>query len=167
LLDDQQFKVLKTMSEATNRMDLNMFAKMVNLTPNETMQQVQELNREGFLQKVGSGFGITPKGKSALKAVSPVGEGLDFRFYYGVDRPTEVSVDTLQEFYMAIRQVSLESVEFHMCRGDFENWLLDVCKEPELAHEFGVLKNSSLRGEALRAEILKVLDEKYGNQNLL
>ena len=36
LLKEEQFKVLKTMSEATSRMDMNMFAKKVNLNPNQT-----------------------------------------------------------------------------------------------------------------------------------
>ena len=58
----------------------------------------------------------------------------------------------------------MDSIEFHLYRGDFENWLKDVCKEPELAHEIGVLKADSLKGEALRAEILKVLNEQYGIQ---
>ena len=67
-MKEEQFKVLKTMSEATSRMDLNMFAKKVNLTPNQTIQQIQELAKEGFLQKIGNGYGITEKGKAALKA---------------------------------------------------------------------------------------------------
>ena len=83
-MKEEQFKVLKALSEATSRMDINMFAKKVNLDPNQTIQKVQELAKEGFLQKVGSGFGITAKGKAALKAFVPVPEGMVFRFYNGI-----------------------------------------------------------------------------------
>jgi predicted transcriptional regulator len=166
-LKEEQFKVLKTMSEATNRMDINMFAKKVNLNPNQTIQQVQELAKEGFLQKVGNGFGITEKGKVALKAFTPVPEETGFRFYCGIDQPTDLTARTLEEFYRIIKQVSVDSLEFHLYRGDFENWLKEACKVPELAEEIGGVKVDGLKGEKLRAELLKVLDAKYSIQELL
>ena len=90
-MKEVQFKVLKALSEATSRMDINMFAKKVSLDPNQTIQQVQELAKEGFLQKVGNGFGITVKGKAALKAFVPVPEGMGFHFYNGIDQPTDLT----------------------------------------------------------------------------
>ena len=166
-MKEEQFKVLKALSEATSRMDINMFAKKVNLDPNQTIQQVQELAKEGFLQKVGSGFGITAKGKSALKAFVPVPEGMGFHFYNGIDQPTELTAKTFGNFYEDIKKVSVDSLEFHIYRGDFENWLKDACKESEFAQEVGVVKDADLKGEELRAELLKVLDAKYGIQELL
>jgi predicted transcriptional regulator len=167
LLKEEQFKVLKTLSEATSRMDINMFAKKVNLDPNQTIQQVQDLAKEGFLQKVGSGFGITAKGKAALKAFIPLPEGMGFHFYNGIDQPTGITAKTLGEFYEDIKQVSADSLEFHIYRGDFENWLKDACSESEFATEVGIVKDADLKGEELRAELLKVLDAKYGIQELL
>ena len=105
-MKETQFKVLKALSEATSRMDINMFAKKVNLDPNQTIQQVQDLAREGFLQKVGSGFGITAKGKAALKAFVPVPEGMVFHFYNGIDKPTDLEAKTLWEFYGDVKQVA-------------------------------------------------------------
>jgi predicted transcriptional regulator len=166
-LKEEQFRVLKALSEATNRMDINMFAKKVNLDPNQTIQQVQDLAKEGFLQKVGNGFGITAKGRSALKAFVPVPEGMSFQFYNGIDQPTDLAAKTLWEFYGVIKQVSVDSLEFHLYRGDFENWLKDACKEAEFAQEVGIVKDSGLSGEELRAELLKVLDGRYGIQELL
>ncbi len=166
-MKEEQFKVLKTLSEATSRMDINMFAKKVNLDPNQTIQQVQELAKEGFLQKVGSGFGITAKGKAALKAFIAVPEGMGFHFYNGIDQPTDMTAKTLGEFYENIKKVSVDSLEFHIYRGDFENWLKDACNESEFAQEIDVVKDADLKGEELRAELLKVLDAKYGIQELL
>ena len=166
-MKEEQFKVLKTLSEATSRMDMNMFAKKVNLDPNQTIQQVQDLAKEGFLQKVGSGFGITAKGKSALRAFVPVQEGMGFQFYNGIDWPTDINAKTLAEFYEEIKKVSVDSLEFHLYRGDFENWLKDACKEQEFAQDVSVVKDANLDGEELRAELLKVLDAKYGIKELL
>ena len=71
------------MNEATNRMDLNMFAHMVNLNPNQAIAEVQELAKEGFLRKVGGGFGLTQKGKNALKAYTPVLSEMGFNYRLG------------------------------------------------------------------------------------
>ena len=67
-MKESYIKILKTMNEATNRMDLNMFAEAVNLTPNQAIAEVQELAKEGFLRKVGGGFGLTEKGRNTIKA---------------------------------------------------------------------------------------------------
>ena len=166
-MKEEQFKVLKALSEATSRMDINMFAKKVNLDPNQTIHQVQELAKEGFLQKVGSGFGITAKGKAALKAFVPVPEGMGFHFYNGIDQPTDLTAKTLVEFYEEVKHVGVDSLEFHIYRGDFENWLRDTYKESEFAQEVAVIEETGLKGEELRSELLKILDAKYGIQELL
>ena len=166
-MKEEQIKVLKTMSEATSRMDLNMFAKEVNLTPNETIQQIQELAKEGFLQRSERGYGVTEKGKAALKAFIAVPRRNEFSLLLWRQSARRIYSKTLQEFYKAIQQVSAGSLEFHLYRGDFENWLKEACKEPELAEEIGGVKAAWLKGEELRAELLKVLNAKYGIQELL
>ncbi len=166
-LKEEQFKVLKTLSEATNRMDITMFAKKVDLDPNQTIHQIQELTKEGFLQKVGSGYGITDKGRAVLKAFNPVPEMISFHFYQGMGQPLDLTARTLAEFYKIIKEVSVESLEFHLYRDDFENWLNQACKEPETAQEIGALKAEGLKGEDLRVQILKVLNSKYGIKEML
>jgi predicted transcriptional regulator len=166
-LNEEQFKVLKTMSEAKNRMDINMFAKKIDFTPAQTIQQVQEMAKEGFLQKIGNGFAITEKGKTALKAFAMVPKEMGFQFYYGIDKPAGLVANSLGDFYKIIKEISADSLEFHLYRGDFEAWLKGACKEPEIAHEFNVVKASGLKGETLKAELLKVLGSKYDIQQLV
>ncbi len=166
-MKEEQFKVLKTLIEATSRMDLNMFAKKVNLSPNQTMQLIQELAKGGYLQRGERGYGITEKGKTALKVFTPVPEEMGFHFYFEINQPANLNAKTLQEFYMAIKQVSADSLEFHLYRGDFENWLKEACKNPELADKVGGVKAAGLTGEELRAELLKALDANYGIREML
>jgi len=161
-LKEEQIRILKTMNEATNRMDLNMFAQVVNLTPNQAMAEIQELAKEGFLRKVGGGFGLTEKGKNALKAYVPVLAELGFNFYVNVDKPLGFSAYSLDEFYRFTKQVVTDSLEFHLYRGDFENWLREVLKDSELAEAVGNLKADGLKGEDLRKALLKAIDAKYG-----
>lgn len=155
------------MKEATSRMDLNMFAKKVELSPNQAIQQIQDLAKAGFLQKVGGGFGITQRGKAAIKAFTPVPEGMGFHFYKEIDQPTEFTAETLVAFYGIIKKVSLDSLEFHLYRSDFEVWLKEACEDPELAIEIGCIKSAGLLGEVLRTQLLKALDISYGIQELL
>ena len=161
-MKEEQIKILKTMNEATNRMDLTMFAQAVNLNPNQAIAEVQELAKEGFLRKVGNGFGLTGKGKNALKAYVPVSADIGFNFYVDVDKSLGFSAQSLDEFYRFTKQVVTDSLEFHLYRGDLENWLREVLKDSELAEAFGALKSEELKGEELRKALLKAIDAKYG-----
>jgi predicted transcriptional regulator len=164
----EQLKVLKIMNEATNRMDLNMFAQKVNLTPNQAIAQIQELAKSGFLRKSESGgFGITAKGKAVLKAFTPVPPEKGFRFYIGMDMPAGLTAQSLAEFYTLIGQVSADSLWFHLQRGDFEKWARDVLEEEKLGQELGNLESAGLSGEELRKELLGLIEAEFGVEELL
>jgi predicted transcriptional regulator len=166
-LKEEQIRILKTMNEATSRMDLTVFAQAVNLTANQAIAEVQELAKEGFLRKVGNGFGLTEKGKNAIKAYMSVSAELGFNFYVDIDKPVGFSALSLGEFYRTIKQVGSDSLEFHLYRGDFENWLREVCKDEDLANSFGTSKAEDLKGEDLRKALLQAVDAKYGVGELL
>lgn len=155
------------MSEATNRMDLNMFAEAVNLSADQAMAEVQELAKLGFLRKVGSGYGLTEKGKNALKVFQPTPNEKSFQFYVDVDKPLGFTAKSMDEFYRSIKQVCSDSLEFHLHRGDFARWLSDVCRDQKLAEEIESLKPANLKGEEVRKALLKTLDDKYGIGELL
>jgi predicted transcriptional regulator len=166
-LKEEQIRILKTMDEATNRMDLTMFAQAVNLNPNQAIAEVQELAKEGFLRKVGGGYGLNEKGKNAIKAYLSVSAELGFNFYVDVDKPLGFSALSLDEFYRTIKQVCSDSLEFHLYRGDFEKWLQEVCKDEDLAKAFRTLEAEELKGEDLRKALLQAIDAKYGVGELL
>jgi predicted transcriptional regulator len=166
-LKEEQIRILKTMNEATNRMDLTMFAQAVNLNPNQAIAEVQELAKEGFLRKVGGGFGLNEKGKNALKAYLSVSAERGFNFYVDVDKPLGFSAMSLDEVYRTIKQVCSDSLEFHLYRGDFEKWLQEVCKDEDLAKALRTLKAEELKGEDLRKALLQAIDAKYGVGELL
>lgn len=166
-MKEEQFRILKTMNEATNRMDLTMFAQAVNLNPNQAIAEVQDLAKEGFLRKVGGGFGLTEKGKNAIKIFMQVPDELGFNFYVDFGKPLGFTALSLEQFYRFIKQVTTDSLEFHLYRGDFENWLKEVCKDEGLAEAVGALKAEGLKGEDLRKALLKAVDAKYGVGELL
>jgi predicted transcriptional regulator len=161
-LKEESLKVLKVMSEVTSRTDLNGFARMVGLTPAETIEQIQELLNAGFVRKAGGGYGLTEKGKNAIKAFTQVPEEAKFHFYNGIGQPTEFKAGSIRTFYVSVEQVPTESLEFHLYRGDFENWLRSEIQDFALASELAKVKSTGLKGEELRTEILKTVEARYG-----
>jgi predicted transcriptional regulator len=166
-LKEESLKVLKVMNEVTSRTDLNGFARMVGLTPAQTIEQIQELVNAGLVRKSGSGYGITEKGKAAIKAFTPVPEEAKFHFYNGIGQPTGFKAENIQSFYETAKQVGVNSLEFHVYRGDFENWLRGEFQDAELADKLAKVKNAGIKGEVLRKEILKAVEARYGKEELL
>jgi len=161
-LIEEQLKVLKVMNEVTGRMDLNGFAQMVGLTPKQTIERMQELVNTGLVGKVGGGYGITEKGKAILKAMAPLPKDAAFHFYTAIGQPTGFSAESLKDFYEIVKRVAVESLEFHLYREDFENWIKTVFKDAALADGLANLKASQLKGEDLRQGILKAIAAKFG-----
>ena len=159
---EEQLKVLKVMNEVTSRLDLNAFAQMVGLNPTQTIEHVKELVNAGLVRKVGGGYGITEKGKAILKAIAPVPKDMAFHFYMGIGQPTGFSAESLKELYEIIKRVAVGSVEFHLYRGDFENWIKAAFKDAALAEELATLKDANVKGEELRKEIVTAIAAKYG-----
>jgi len=87
-LIEEHYKVLKVMNDVTNRIDLDGFANMVGLNPEQTIERVKELANAGLVRKVGGGYGITDKGKAILTAIKPVSKDMVFHFYLEVNQPT-------------------------------------------------------------------------------
>jgi predicted transcriptional regulator len=161
-LMEEQLKVLKVMNEVTGRMDLNGFARMVGLNPNQTIERMQELVNEGLVRKVGGGYGITEKGKVILKAIAPLPKEAAFHFYTAIGQPTGFSAESLKDFYEIVKRVTADSLEFHLYREDFENWIKAIFKDAALADELANLKASQLKAEDLRQGILKAIAAKFG-----
>ena len=159
---DEQLKVLKVMSEVTSRIDMNAFAEMVGLNPSQTVERMKDLVNSGFIRKIGGGYGITEKGRGILKAIEPVPKESVFHFYTGFGQPTGFSAESLKDFYEIVKRVAAESLDFHLYRGDFENWVRNALKDEVLADELANLKNTAVKGEFLRQEILKAVAKRYG-----
>lgn len=155
------------MSQVTSRMDLNLFAQKVGLDPSDAMANVQELVQKGYVRKGGSGYGVTQKGKAAIKAFSPVPDGKSFSFYTRIGYPTVYSAQSLADFYNIAQQIGAESLEFHLNREDFERWVADVLEDSELAEKIGEIRKSKPKADEIRKELLKLIDQKYDVKDLL
>ncbi|MFB3889964.1 MAG: hypothetical protein ACE14S_10770 [Candidatus Bathyarchaeia archaeon] len=161
LVTDEQLKVLKLMSEVTGTMDMNDFAKKLCLTTSQALEKFQELVKAGFMKKTAAGFSMTEKGKLVLKAAAQVPAGSEFSFYLTLDQPTGMSAASLKDFHELVKRVDAASLEFHLDRGDFENWVRSTVNDAAFADELVCLKARGRRGGDLRQEIVKALEARY------
>lgn len=149
------------MNTITNRVSWNEFTEMVGLTPSQTTQALQELTKKGFVKKVNQGYSLTEKGKTALKTVNKVPKDMEFHFYTGIGEYTGLSANSLHKFYELTKKVDSAALEFHILRGDFENWIMKLFNDTRLANEFGRIRKSKYKGETLRNEIIEATENAY------
>lgn len=64
----------------------------------------------------------------------------------------------LREFEKDLKRVEIGSIEFHMGRGDFENWILTTLGDATLAKEVHSCKTKS--GEDLRDTLIRIVSNR-------
>jgi hypothetical protein len=142
------------------------FMRMAGLTLTDVLDTLKALAHEGFVTKTGKGYTIAEKGKLALIALSRLPNDKAFHFYLGMEQPTGVSAESVKEFYNVVETVALSSLEFHLEREDFEKWFKTAVQDDVFAGELAGLRETGLKGEALRMQILLGLQTRYGEDVL-
>jgi len=74
-----------------------------------------------------------------------------FYFYRATGAPTGAAARNLPDFLGII--IDITSLQFHLGRGDFENWV-KMLGDNTLAKQLAGLKDKQLRGEQLRSELV-------------
>jgi len=97
----------------------------------------------------------------AMKALSPILPQSAFYFYTDVGAPTGKAAASLEEFCNQLKTIGVTSIEFHMGRGDFENWVKNVLGDMELAARLERIKILSLSGEELRTKVYDEVKTRY------
>ena len=75
-----------------------------------------------------------------------------FNFYLALHEPIDLKAYNLQSLVSAIKTAPIQSIEFHIRRGDFRVWLQGI-GDLDLANKIELLENSNLSGELLRQKL--------------
>jgi hypothetical protein len=97
-------------------------------------------------------------GKEATRILRTVGHGEAFFFYEAIGRPTGESARSLSDFIEKVKSVKLESLLFHLQRGDFQNWIKKTLGDFRLAREIGAVLPSN--GEDARIKIHSIIEKR-------
>jgi len=80
-----------------------------------------------------------------------------FQFYEAVGRPTGERATSLLDFLEKIKTVKLESLEFHLQRKDFQNWLRKTIGDSELARKVERMRKPN--DDSMRTRIHSTIEE--------
>ena len=136
------------------------------------MMHVIGLTRMGYAQTPEKGqYAITEKGRKVLGfpdidkekaqqilAYLPIEKS--FHFYADVQKPLNIHAASMQDFLEKIMKVDVSSIEFHVHRGDFEAWIMDL-GDVELARKILLLREHKMLGEELRKKLYEVVNSRY------
>ncbi len=79
-----------------------------------------------------------------------------FYFYRAIGAPTGAAARNLPDFLGIINTIDLASLQFHLGRSDFENWV-KMLGDNTLAKQLADLKQKKLRGEDLRLQVVDIV----------
>jgi mannose-1-phosphate guanylyltransferase/phosphomannomutase len=77
--------------------------------------------------------------------------------FWAPGRYLGVRATSFKDFVDTVTYIELDSLEYHMERGDFVNWFEYELENENLAHRLRALRERKLRGEELRNELLKII----------
>ncbi len=84
-----------------------------------------------------------------------------FYFHDGPNRYLGRSAANLWEFNEALREISIESIQYHLPRGDFERWVQDVLRDAELARRLHKVVSRNLSNQELRQALAEAVHNRY------
>jgi hypothetical protein len=101
---------------------------------------------------------ITKEKATAILAYAPHDRA--FHFYATVDKPLSLHAHNLRDFAAKLDKADPISVDFHLKRGDFENWFKGLGDE-ELAKKTALLKKRNLSDDQTRKLFDDIVDQRY------
>jgi len=82
-----------------------------------------------------------------------------FYFYTDYGKYTGTYARSLEEFAETLEKISVESIRFHLRRGDFQVWIRDL-GDPELAEALDSVDEPNLNDRELREEVARRVRER-------
>ena len=131
------------------------------------MMHIIGLTRMGYTSSPEKGlYALTERGKKALGIPEVNSENAralladmtdkSFNFYAGLGKPFGLQAHGLQDFCNKILNVDVDSVDFHMNRGDFKAWFAGL-GDVELAKKTALLKQKKMGGEERRNRLQEIV----------
>lgn len=77
-----------------------------------------------------------------------------------MDNPTGTYACSIFDFADELKKIDSSSLEFHLKRNDFANWLKDVIHDDWLANEFESLQQQPLAGEKLQGKMAALAENR-------
>ena len=141
-------------------------ARQLGIKNQQAMMHLLNLKNMGYVSSPEkSHYVITELGKEALglpkitknqasQILHPKPPEDAFHFYSGIGQNLGLQANSLQDFCDRIQKIDARTIEFHMPRKDFENWLQHL-GDAELAKKLAIIREQGVSGEELRQKNLR------------
>jgi hypothetical protein len=171
-LSPNKKEILETLLRNDKAMKATEVAKQSGKEFPPTMMHILGLVRMGYVSSPEKGlYVVTQKGKEALQMPQITKEKAEailayaphdkaFEFYVDVGKPLNLHAHSLRDFAIKVEKADVESVQFHMDRGDFVAWILGLGDE-DLAKKVASIKEKNLSGENVRSQLHGMVEERY------
>ncbi len=83
-----------------------------------------------------------------------------FYFFTSVGEYTGECATCFEEFLEKIKEVNIESLKFHLCRGDFEKWIDETLEDKELAEDILDLRDIMPTRDVLRKKLVTIVSRR-------
>lgn len=120
---------------------------------------ISVIRRASFSETKGELY--TLKQSSTTRILRRLSRGNAFYFFTSVGNYTGHKATSLEEFATKISEVEIESLEFHLYRGDLEKWSDEVLEDHELTKRLGTVKLLEPVGNALRDQLDFVISKRF------
>ncbi|MDH5779136.1 MAG: DUF5752 family protein [Candidatus Bathyarchaeota archaeon] len=84
-----------------------------------------------------------------------------FYFFTSIGNYTGINSASLEEFIEKIKEVNIKSLEFHLYRGDFEEWADKTLEDKGLAEKIRSLRTLKPVGNALRDQLYFIVSKRF------
>jgi DNA-binding transcriptional ArsR family regulator len=170
-LSPTKYEILETMLLLDKAARATHIAEKAEKEFPSVMMHIIGLTRMGYVTSSEKGlYTITKQGKKALGIPEVDGEKAktilsltpqdkSFHFYAGIGKPLNLHASSLQDFRETILKVSVDAIEFHKNRGDFEAWFKGL-GDAELAKKVALLKQKNMDAEALRRRMHDIIESR-------
>jgi predicted transcriptional regulator len=166
-----KYEILETMLLLDKPAKATSIAKEAGKEFPSVMMHIIGLTRMGYTTSPEKGvYTLTEKGRKALDIPEINGENAkailastpqekSFHFYADVGKPLSLDASSLKDFRDKILEVTVDSVEFHKSRGDFEAWFTAL-GDVELAKKTALLRAKNMDGEELRKRLHDIVENR-------
>lgn len=146
-------------------------AEKVGVNFSSCMMHILGLKKAGYVSSPFKGYyRITNLGRDVVD--NKTSEGADksilasfgpdktFYFYNGIDQYSGLRADSLFDFSEKIKEISIQSLEFHLFRRDFERWIESI-GDVALAKKLEVIREGGGSGEELRRLVYETVEKRW------
>jgi hypothetical protein len=105
-----------------------------------------------------SGSGVSV---SSTPQIQTVDYEKGFHFFNGSGNYEGETATSLVTFEFILESINVESIRYHMGRGDFQKWIREILSDDSLAEKIDLLR-TDVSDQELRAELIEAVNENLG-----